>query len=105
MDTRITGCGFVARKPNGKTHRRRYRCPFILARCARCFSQPLPPEVLLVNRASIGTAFRDWLAGPAHELTVRAPSALEVVAVFAAWVQTLPTDDGDAISSRAIIIE
>jgi hypothetical protein len=69
------------------------------------FRKPLPPEVLLVNRASIGTAFRDWLASPAHELTVRAASALEVVAVFVAWVQSLPIDDGDAISSRAIIVE
>jgi hypothetical protein len=67
--------------------------------------KPLPPEVLLVNRASIGTAFGEWLAGPAHELAVRAPSALEVVAVFAAWVQTLKQHERNAISSRAIIVE
>ena len=69
------------------------------------FRRPLPPEVLLVNRASIATAFKDWLAGPARELAVRAPSALEVVAVFTAWVHTLPSGEADAVSSRAIIVE
>ncbi len=65
----------------------------------------LPPEVLLVTRPSITTAFKDWLARPAGELAVRAPSALEVAATFVAWVHTLPEAEANAISSRAIIVE
>lgn len=65
----------------------------------------LPPEVLLVTRPSITAAFKDWLARPAGELAVRAPSALEVAATFVAWVHTLPDAEANAISSRAIIVE
>lgn len=66
---------------------------------------PLPPEVLLVTRPTIISAFKDWLARPAGELAVRAPSALEVAATFVAWVHTLPEAEANAISARAIIVE
>lgn len=65
----------------------------------------LQPKVLLVNRDGIAAAFSDWLNTPSGELAVKAPSAAELVAVFCAWVQTLPSDAQDAIASRAIIVD
>jgi hypothetical protein len=67
--------------------------------------RPLPPKVLLVNRDNIGNVFLSWLDQPNGELTIKAPSPAELVAVFCAWVQSLPTEQQDAISSRAIIVE
>jgi hypothetical protein len=67
--------------------------------------RPLPPEVLLVNRESIGAAFNTWLEQAGRELPVKAPSAAELVAVFCAWVQTLQADRQDEISSRTIVVE
>ncbi len=67
--------------------------------------KPLPPNVLLVNRASIAAEFNQWQTGSPRELAVRAPSAVEVVAVFAAWVHSLPPTEANAISARTIIIE
>jgi hypothetical protein len=66
---------------------------------------PLPPKVLLVNRERIGEAFDGWLRCPGVELAVKAPSRAELVAVFCAWVQTLPAERQDEISSRSIIVE
>jgi hypothetical protein len=66
---------------------------------------PLPPKVLLVNRESIGNAFEDWLNQRGGELAIKAPSAAELVAVFCAWVQPLPSVRQDEISSRTIIVE
>lgn len=67
--------------------------------------KPLPPGILLVSRSSTAEAFRNWYAGEPRELAVRAPSGLEVVAVFAAWVHTLSADQAAALSARAIIVE
>jgi hypothetical protein len=67
--------------------------------------RPLPAKVLLVNRESIGNAFDEWLKQSGGELAVKAPSAAEVLAVFCAWVQTLPAERQDEISSRVIIVE
>src|SRR5207248_2831207 len=66
---------------------------------------PLPPEVLLVNRGGVENAFGEWLKQPGAELAIKAPSASELLAVFCAWVQTLPSERQDEISSRAIIVE
>jgi hypothetical protein len=65
----------------------------------------LPPEVLLVNRDSIKTEFEKWLECPGNEMAIKGPSPAEVVAVFCAWVRTLPADRQDDISSRVIIVE
>lgn len=67
--------------------------------------QPLPPQVLLVNRETICQAFAKWLDASSSELVVQAPSTAEIVAVFCAWVQTLSPPEQDAISSRAVIVE
>src|SRR5207244_3731032 len=67
--------------------------------------RPLPPKVFLSNREGIGMAFEKWLAQPGGDLAVKAPSAAELVTVFCTWVQTLPTEQQDAISSRSIIVE
>ncbi|HEV7403424.1 MAG TPA: hypothetical protein VGO11_10870, partial [Chthoniobacteraceae bacterium] len=68
-------------------------------------ARPLSPEVLLVNRSQTADAFRNWISEDAAELPVRAPSAAEVIATFAAWVHTLPPKEADAISARAVVVE
>jgi hypothetical protein len=67
--------------------------------------RPLPASVLLVSRISLGNAFSKWLSGSNFDLAIKASSAHEVVAVFCAWVQSLPALEADAISSRSIIVE
>ncbi len=67
--------------------------------------KPLPPEVLLVSRDDTAAAFKRWVEGSPCELPVRAPSAMEVAAVFTAWVHTLPDTEANAISSRTIVVE
>lgn len=67
--------------------------------------KPLPPEVLLVSRDDTAAAFKRWVEGSPDELPVRAPSGMEVAAVFAAWVHALPETEANAISSRTIVVE
>lgn len=67
--------------------------------------RPLPPAVLLVNRDEIKKTFANWLEKSNEELVVKAPSPSELIAVFCVWVQTLPKDEQDVISSRAIIVD
>lgn len=68
--------------------------------------RPVSAEALLVNRSDTAKAFEEWTSAPnGGQLLMKAPSAVELVAVFCAWVQTLPQDQQDAVSSRSIIVD
>ena len=65
----------------------------------------LAPEVLLVNREGTARAFKGWIDGATGELPIRASSPMEVTAVFAAWIHTLPDNEKNAICARTIVVE
>ena len=65
----------------------------------------LPAELLLVGREAAKAAFEKWLDGSGSELAVCGQTLQEVVDFFTAWVQSLPTQEQDAVASRAIIVE
>jgi hypothetical protein len=67
--------------------------------------RPLPPGILLTNRERTVKSLSDWVEGNASVLAIRAPSPKEMVAVFVAWVETLPSDRVDSVTSRAIIVD
>ena len=67
--------------------------------------RPIPPDVLLANRASMKSTFAEWLREPNGQLVVRAPSIGELVEVFCAWVHSLSPEEAELIASRAIIVE
>ena len=65
----------------------------------------LPHDVFLVSRGAVTEAFKIWLNGNPDLLAVRAPSAWEVVAVFAAWIESLPDAERNSHTARSIIVE
>jgi hypothetical protein len=64
----------------------------------------LPPEFFLAGRAETVKAIREWLQQPARPLAIRAESRAEAVAIVAAVLRALPTDEGDATFSRAAVV-
>lgn len=64
----------------------------------------LTPEVLLAGRAAAAEGVRDWLAGPASTLSLRAETADEALGVFAAVVESLPEPERSRVRSRAVSV-
>ena len=68
-------------------------------------SPALTPKVFLTSREKGVEEVRKWLEGEPSALELVAGSGAEVIDFFAAYAASLPEQEFDAISARAIIVE
>lgn len=68
-------------------------------------TQPrIPPELVLAGRGQVVEKVHEWLRGPSETIALRSESREEALAVFAAALQQLPSEERDQQFSRAVVV-